>query len=1331
MNLLGRIRGYGILAVSALIFSICVLFSVDKMLKEQSSIAQAEKENIIWATTRAEIEVFRLLDAISAAGQDGSPVTVEDVNQRFEITLARFDSLRQGVFGESLRGIDGAQKTISGMTQAMAELEPQLALLRKSDRAQAEKIRALMKRATEPLGALSIQTLRADEMLAAERRARVRGVYIELAGYFIGILVSGTVLVALLFVGVQRARGLLEARQRTEERLRESETRFRDFASSASDWLWDTDDRLRFTYFSKGYLERVGANAIAILGKTFEEIAVVPSDETKWAEFREILAKRQPFREVRFQMRADGTTARHIKISGVPVFDIEGNLTGYRGTGTDITEQVVAEGEANRVRSLLEDAIEALAEGFIILDPEDRFVLANTKYRNLYPLLADLLKPGVYFEEIVREALKREAISIPEGQEDSWLQERMAMHRSSAKSSEQRLTDGRWVQVNEQILKNGWHIGTRVDITQLKQREQALRREALIWEQMYDGVIITDLQGRITNWNPAAEAVFGYPASETLGRTPDILRRADSDSGHTARILDAVRRDGRWSGEIDFVRKDSSEGICQTVVAPLRTEDGHLIAAIWVNQDITEQKQSEEALRAAKEQAESANVTKSRFLATMSHEIRTPMNGVLGMLDLVLDTPLDEEQNSYVNTARKSGEALMVILDDVLDFSKMEAGKLSLESVNLDLREVVEDVLGLLSIQAQSKGIEISAIIEPDVPTLLRGDPGRIRQILLNLVGNAVKFTQQGGVGVTVATEKVGAGHARLRVEIMDTGVGIPFERQKDMFNEFTQADPSTTRRFGGTGLGLAISKKLVELMDGNIGVNSIPGRGSTFWFVINLELQMGAPVPADEWDARIGARRILVVDNNPISGRIMERRLAARGQFTKLARTGAEAIALMTAAATEESGFEAALIDKELPDMAGEQLAERIRNIPRLGAPKLALLCQATDRVTTERASAVGFDGHLVKPVRQRALSETIASMFGFTVAGTTRASAGESDARKAALTPHAVGRPRAKLLLAEDSKINQVVAIAMLGKSGYLIDAVDNGREALEAVSSRPYDLVLMDVSMPEMDGLDATRAIRALSGDVRRIPIIAMTAHAMESDREICLAAGMNDYVTKPVDRVKLLNAVARWLGTDNKPTARATPQPNTAPEQSAAQTAKPAATQTPVPRPPAPAPTRPILRVNPIATRANGAKNAPIARSSGQAVGGRIEEPKALVLDGEVLRQLERDTNSVIIQDLIGTFVAELAERLQRITAAVRVGDMSAMLREAHALKSSSGTFGALQLQAQARAIEMACREGREAEVPELVRPVNAMALDASRALVGWIKPGRAPEGDARR
>ena len=1312
MSFLVRFRGYWILAIAAMIFAVFVFISIQKMLGEKGAIAISGEHDIVWATTRAEVALHQFSVSLTDVAREDGPASVEEVNQRYETLLKTLGALQAGDFARALRAVPGTQKNVEAIARTLTALEPQLALLRKGDRVQSDRVRNELQGVTSSFALLANDVKDYASTLDQTRIERVKNVYSSLAFYFIGILVSGTILVLLLFYGVQRARRLLDERERTEDRLRESETRFRDFASSASDWLWDTDDRLRFTYFSKGYLERVGANAIAILGKTFEEIAVVQGDEEKWAEFRDLLARRQPFREFRFRLRTDGASVRFLKVSGIPVFDAEGGLAGYRGTGTDITEQVEAEGEANRVRTLLEEAVEALAEGFIIMDPQDRFVLANGKYRNLYPQLADLLVPGKSFEDIVRQAVARDAIVIPAGQDpEDWIAERMRHHRTPGHAAtEQRLKDGRWVQINEQVLANGWYVGTRVDITQLKQREQALTREALIWEQMYDGVIITDLDGRITNWNPASESVFGYPAAEMLGRSPDMLRAPAAGQGHTAHVLDTLKRDGSWSGEFDFVRKDGTEGICQTVVAPLRTDDGAIIAAIWVNQDITVRKRSEEALRAAKEQAESASIAKSRFLATMSHEIRTPMNGVLGMLDLVRDSALNDEQQSYVETARNSAQALLVIIDDVLDFSKMEAGKLSLEITTLDIRDVLEGVLGLLSIQAQSKGIEVAAVIEPNVPTRLRGDPGRLRQIMLNLVGNAVKFTEAGGVGITIAAESATAERARIRFEIMDTGVGIPQARQTDMFGEFTQADPSTTRRFGGTGLGLAISKKLVELMGGAIGFSSTPGKGSTFWFVVDLERQKGAAEPAEEWDARIQGRRILVVEDNPMSGRILARRLAVRGQHVELARTGAEALSLLSVAADQNRPHEITIIDMALPDMAGEKLAERIRANPRLGAPKLVLATLAADRVATERVRAAGFDGHLTKPIRQRALSDTVASILGYAVAAAPSPS--EIGQRAAAANaPRADGRPRARLLLAEDSKINQVVAIAMLSKSGYQIDAVDNGREALEAVQARAYDLVLMDVSMPEMDGLDASRAIRALSGDVRRIPIIAMTAHAMESDREKCLAAGMNDYVTKPVDRPKLLEAVARWLGT----TAEATPAGPT----------RPAAPRIHPPRR-APPPPAPVLR--PLAPR--GAQASPArpaaAPSNGQTAKANPPADTAmptatLVLDGEILRQLERDTNSAILHELVSTFVAELAERLQRMSAAARIGDIPTLQREAHSLKSSSGTFGALQLQAQARAIEMACREGRTTEVGPLVRPVNAMALDASRALAAWVGP----------
>ena len=741
-----------------------------------------------------------------------------------------------------------------------------------------EKIRTELQTFAQPLHALSVEALHQDESVRVARRVRVEEVYLELIGYFVGILVSGTILAFLLFRGMHKAQRLLSERQQTEERLRDSERRFRDFASSASDWLWDTDDRLRFTYFSKGYLEQVGINAVSILGKTFDEISVPGGDEDALKAFRNSIEVREPFRDVRFRMRPDGEMVRHIKVSGVPIFDEEGELFGYRGTGTDISAQVAAETEAERVRTLLSEAVEALAEGFVIFDPEDRLVLCNSKFRELYPQSADLVKPGVTFEEMLRGAVYRGQFSVPEGEEESWLRYRMDRHRNPQGPIEQRLSNGHWLQVNEQDLANGWRIGTRVDITDLKQREEALRREALIWEQMHDGVIITDLDGHILNWNPAAEAMFGYSAEEVLGQTPSLLRRKEDAESHTRDVLDSVAEKGGWSGEITFVRKDSTAGVCEAIVAPLRTDQGDTISIIWVNHDITQRKRAEGELRTAKEQAEYANSAKSSFLATMSHEIRAPMNGVLGMLDLLLETRIGEEQRSYAETARESGQALLSIIDDILDVSKMEAGKLALERTDFELRSVVDGVVDLLAPRSQSKSIDIAAFIEPGTPTALKGDPARIRQVLLNLAGNAVKFTESGGISITISREKGANGHAALRFAIADTGVGIPLDRQPEMFAEFTQADPSYTRKFGGTGLDLAISKKLVELMGGEIGFSSEPDVGSTFWFVLPLEAQPQPAARQEPHHEQLAGLRVLVVDDNEIGREVFKKQLLAQG---------------------------------------------------------------------------------------------------------------------------------------------------------------------------------------------------------------------------------------------------------------------------------------------------------------------------------------------------------------------------------------------------------------------------------------------------------------------
>ncbi|MDA0701901.1 MAG: response regulator [Proteobacteria bacterium] len=1277
MTLFSRFRGYGLLTVTLLIFTVSVFFSVDKMLKEQSSLIEQQQENIIRATTQTEIELFRLLDALVQFGARNPDIKPEDVSRRFDIFLSQFQGLRQGRFGETLYQIEGAEQTLNSMSIELDDIEPTVIFLGRGDSDTAKKIEDRLRALTQPIHTLGIQASQFDEERRSQRRKRLNDVYFELIIYFAGIMLSGSVLVFFLFRGMRRARRLLEERERTEERLRDSEGRFRDFASSSSDWLWETDDRLRFTYFSKGYLEKIGVNAVAILGKTFLELSDGQADGDAWRSFQNSLEIHEPFREFSFDMKIESSEARHIKVSGVPNFDTERNFKGYRGTGTDITAQVEAETEAECTRTLLAEAVEALAEGFAMFDPSDRLVLCNSKFREMYPQSADLIRPGIGFEDMMRAAVQRGQFSVARGEEEAWLEMRMALHRGDQGSLEQRMGDGRWLKVIEQRLANGWTVGTRIDISDLKQREETLRREALIWEQMHDGVMITDLVGNITNWNPAAEQMFGYTAAEILGRKPSVLR-GDSDNDFlTRRVLEEVGRQGRWAGEVGFHRRDKSKVICETVVAPLRTEADDIIAIIWVIHDVTLRKRSEQELRGAKDAAEQANLAKSQFLATMSHEIRTPMNGVLGMINLLLDTRLQDEQRSYAETARESGEALLTIIDDILDFSKMEAGKMVMESTEFELRHVVEGVVELLAPRAQAKEVDVSSFISPDVPTVVMGDPGRFRQVLLNLAGNAVKFTEKGGVSVNASLDRISGYDAVLRIKVTDTGVGIPDDQKENLFNEFTQVDPSYTRKYGGTGLGLAISKKLSELMGGEIGLDSEFGNGSTFWFTARLGLNSDA-VSTPGWGEGLKGLRALIVDDSATNLVSYREQVAPFGIEYEIRDSAESALACLGEAVSKGAPFDVMIVDKSVSGGAGETISELVRRDDAIRDTRLILVTPLSDRSRTDDFLAAGFDAHLTKPVRQITLFTKLAEV-------TDRPAALEvietriEDRQEATIEISPEVAAHARLLLAEDSKVNQVVALAMLDKAGYRVDAVNNGREAYEAVQSGTYDLILMDVSMPEMDGFDATIAIRNLPGDVSRTPIIAMTAHAMEGDREKCLAAGMNDYVSKPVDRFGLLSTVAKWLGGE-----------------------------------------APVESVSRVAQRARAAGRNDAGNASADPAALNGDNGRDSTLDLDIFAQLAEDTTPQMLDSLIRTFIAETAGRLRRMTEAAPAADLGVLEQEAHALKSSSGAFGAWRLQDQALAMEMAARQGQRDEALGLIRPVQLLALEASQALIERVQ-----------
>ncbi|WP_207455880.1 PAS-domain containing protein [Azospirillum sp. SYSU D00513] len=908
---------------------------------------------------------------------------------------------------------------------------------------------------------------------------------------------------------------------------------------------------------------------------------------------------------------------------------------------------------------LLQATLGAMTQGLLVWSADQRLLVCNARLAEILELPPGLLRPGLPREAFLRHLAERG--DFGPGVPAELAAQRMADIGPETVARAERVgPDGRVLDIVCTRMRDGSMLMTYTDITAARRAETELReseeRFRKLSEASMDGILVHD-QGRIADVNGAAAAMLGLAPEEMIGRSllalvaPEdhgILRERFVAQAETPFELGAFRADGTRitvQGESRYVQY---RGRRMSMVS---------------FRDITAQRRDEAQLRLAKEQAEQANQAKSEFLRMISHEIRTPMNGVLGMLELLMDEErsgaLRENQRSYARTARESAEALLSILNDILDLSQMEAGKLSVEKRRFNLVEVVEGVVALQAARAAAKRVELAVCVGAGVPEHVRGDDGRLRQVLLNLVGNAVKFTEEGGVAVTVALD--GEGDApRLRFEVADTGVGIPDSARERLFTEFAQVHPHLSRRHGGAGLGLAISKRLVELMGGGIGCESEPGRGSRFWFVLPLAWERAAPAPdhAPAHAAQPGplaGRRLLLLEPNAVGRELTARQLRSWG-----------------AAVTALDGLDPGLPGHPPPDQGGlgggvpsfdaavigggsraaaSALARRLR---AAGAGRIIWLAAPGEAVVTPPP---GVDGALPKPARRNRLLAALTAppadpWTGAVVRGPDLEG---SVPQTPVLEPLGSVAGEGRILLVEDSRTNQMVAAGLLRAAGHRVEIAENGLEALRMVQAHPhphpFDLVLMDLAMPEMDGLTATRALRALPAPMGTVPVIAMTADVMEADRERCLAAGMNDHIAKPLDRARLLATIARWLAPAG---------PMAAP------------------------PSSPITDGSP----------GPAGHAA---------------VDGSVLERLGQDLDPGLLADIVRQFMEETLTRAVRIAA--RDITPAELAREAHSLKSTAATFGALPLSEAASALEQACRRGAEAEADRLRRAIPRLVEEA--------------------